>query len=60
MYRFTDWNNELNDVYGTYKQCLKLFNEAVRKDPEGRYSIYDTRTDEGILFNKNCPEYNTN
>ena len=57
MYRFTDWYDERNDDYGSYKYCKKLFDKAVAENPEGRYSIYDTDTDEGVLFNTNCPEY---
>jgi len=65
IYRFTDWDNDFNDQYGSYEQCLILFNEAVKDEPTGRYSIYDvsecpkceTFKDEGILFNEKCPEY---
>jgi hypothetical protein len=56
-FRFTDWDNESNDRYGTYEKCLELFNKAVENNPEGRYSIYNVETDEGVLFNKKCPVY---
>jgi hypothetical protein len=64
-FRFTDWYNDYNDEYGTFEQCQKLFDEAVKNDPEGRYSIYDVSIcseceetrDEGIVFNEQCEEY---
>lgn len=65
LYRFTDWHNDSNDQYGSYDECFKLFSEAVKGNPEGRYSIYDVsecpkcgdRNDMGVLYNENCPEY---
>lgn len=65
-YRFTDWDNDGNDQYGTYDECLRIYNEAVSENPTGRYSIYDVSEcpkcedfkDEGILFNEKCPTYN--
>lgn len=65
MFRFTDWEKDFNDRIGIYKKCLKLFNKAVKENPEGRYSIYDISEckcgirDEGVLFNEKCPEYKT-
>jgi len=67
LFRFTDWDNDSNDEYGSYDFCLKLFNQAVKEDPEGRYSIYDVSEcpvcedfkDEGVLFNEKCPVYAT-
>jgi len=64
-YRFTDWNNDSNDVYGTFEECKKRFDEFVEENPEGRYSIYDVSGceecgetfDEGIVFNEKCEEY---
>ncbi len=64
-FRFTDWDNDSNDEYGTFKECEKMFNEAVAEDETGRYSIYDVSEcpkcenfkDEGVLFNKKCPDY---
>ena len=64
-YRFTDWENDSNDEYGTFEECKKMFDEAVKENPEGRYSIYDVSEckecesfkDVGILYNENCPEY---
>lgn len=58
MYRFTDWYAEGKDEFGTYRECKKIFDKAVAENPEGRFSIYDTDTDEGVLFNEKCPEYN--
>lgn len=57
MYRFTDWYDEGKDEVGTYRECKKIFDKAVEENPEGRFSIYDTDTDEGVLFNEKCPEY---
>lgn len=66
IFRYTDWNNEENDQYGTLEECEKLFQEACRKQPDLRCSIYDVsecsdecgfRHDEGIEFNANAPEY---
>ena len=60
IYRYTDWENECNDFIGTYKQCEKVFDKAVKENPELRCSIYDITEDnneEGVLFNENCPEY---
>lgn len=62
-YRFTDWKHSNNDEYGTYDECLKIFKKAIKEEPKGRFSIYDVSEcdcgmkDEGILFNRNCPEY---
>ena len=64
-YRFTDWYEDSNDEYGTFKECKKIFDTAIKKDKEGRYSIYDISyckkcdycKDEGILYNENCSEY---
>ena len=62
-YRFTDWDYDVNDCYGTYEECLELFKKAVKENPEGRFSIFDRSgcdcgtKDEGILYNENCPEY---
>lgn len=66
QFRFTDWDNDYNDVYGDFDFCLKLFNKAIKEDPEGRYSIYavticddcdNVIEDEGVLFNESCPVY---
>jgi predicted oxidoreductase len=65
QYRFTDWDNDYNDVFGNWKECKKLFDKAVKDEPKGRFSIYnvsycsncDESNDEGILFNENCEEY---
>lgn len=66
QFRFTDWNNDNNDSYGNWEECLKWYHQAVKEDPTGRYSIYAVTIcdecdsmleDEGILFNKNCEEY---
>jgi len=35
-YRFTDWDNDRNDEYGTYEECLKIFNQAVKDDETAR------------------------
>jgi hypothetical protein len=64
MYRFTDWYDDSNDEYGTYEECLAIFNNVVKENPEGRYSIYDVSEcshcnfmkDEGILYNPNCSD----
>ena len=63
-YRYTDWHYEQNDTYGTFQECLKIFNNAIKEDPELRCSIYDisycecgNEFDEGIIFNEKCPEY---
>jgi len=64
-YRFTDWHYEENDEYGTYEECLVMFNNAIKLNPTGRFSIYDVSEcpkceeskDEGVLFNENCTEY---
>lgn len=57
LYRFTDWNSDGNDRFGSYSFCLKIFKEKVKDNPDGRYSIYDLDTDEGVLFNKKCSVY---
>ena len=58
-YRFTDWYNELNDSYGTWKECKRRFDAAVKADPQGRFSIYDVTGDNdfGVLWNEKCPDY---
>ena len=51
MYRFTDWYNEERDCYGSYEECLVLFNKAVMEDKEARVSIYlveDREGDNGV------------
>lgn len=67
QFRFTDWYDETQDVYGSFECCLNWFNKAVEENPEGRYSIYAVTIcedcdsmleDEGVLFNDGCPEYN--
>lgn len=65
VYRFTDWDNCSYDKMGTYEECQKWFDEAVKDEPEGRFSIYDVSDclecgfehDEGVLFNEKCPVY---
>lgn len=57
--RFTDWDQEDNDRYGTFTECKEIFDKAVKDDPEGRFSIYDMDLDVGILFNENCPVYSS-
>lgn len=65
QYRFTDWENDYNDIYGILEECKKVFNKVVKENPKGRFSIYDIsycpncdeQKDEGIIFNKKCPEY---
>ena len=65
IYRFTDWDQESNDEYGTFEECLVIFKKAVLQEPKGRFSIYDvseclecgSSKDEGILFNEYCEEY---
>lgn len=64
-FRFTDWENEYNDVYGNWEECKELFDNAVKENPTGRYSIYAVTIceecgileDDGVLFNEECPEY---
>lgn len=62
-FRYTDWWNEENDVWGTYEECLAVFNKAIKENDSLRCSIYDfsgcdcDHKEEGILFNENCPEY---
>ena len=56
-FRFTDWHDERKDHYGTWEECKKAFDEAIKEEPEGRFSIYDSHEDMGALFNENCPEY---
>jgi len=64
-FRFTDWENDSNDQYGTFDECKIMFDKAVAEDETGRYSIYDVSEckecedfkDEGIVFNEKCPEY---
>jgi hypothetical protein len=67
QFRFTDWENDLNDVYGDLDCCLEWFNQAIAEEPTGRFSIYGVTIcedcgsmleDEGVLFNENCEEYN--
>lgn len=65
-YRFTDWDYDQNDSYGTFDECKKVFDKAVEENETGRYSIYDvsecpkceTFFDEGVEFNTKCPDYN--
>lgn len=66
QFRFTDWDNDFNDVYGDFDCCLIWFNQAVKEEPTGRFSIYAVTScedcdsileDEGVLFNENCEEY---
>ncbi|MGV9141699.1 MAG: hypothetical protein ACOC1X_02065 [Promethearchaeota archaeon] len=66
QFRFTDWSNESNDVFGDFDCCLKWFKQAVKEEPKGRFSIYavtvcdDCGTileDEGVLSNKKCDCY---
>lgn len=65
IYRFTDWNNDTKYRFATFEKCLKLFKENCKKHPLGRFSVYDCsdcdkcghESDEGIIFNKKCPEY---
>ena len=66
QFRFTDWDYDQNDEYGNFEDCLRMFNEAVKEDPQGRFSIYavtickecdECIEDEGVLFNDNCPAY---
>jgi predicted oxidoreductase len=66
-FRYTDWHYEQNDTYGTFEECKKIFDEAVKNDKELRCSIYDISSckcgnerDEGIIFNENCSEYEVN
>lgn len=64
-YRFTDWHNDENDVFGTWDDCRKIFDKAKKENPRGRFSIYNCGNcphcgeeyDEGILFNQDCLEY---
>ena len=54
-YRFTDWDNPENDVFGDYETCLALF---LKSKSQFRSSIYNVdsceycgfENDEGILF----------
>jgi len=68
QFRFTDWENDLNDTYGDWDCCLIWFNQAVKENPEGRYSIYAVTIcddcdsileDEGVLYNSKCEVYKT-
>ena len=66
QFRFTDWYDDRNDVFGDWECCLSWFNKAVAEEPEGRFSIYAVTLcddcgsmleDEGVLFNENSPSY---
>ena len=59
-YKFIDWYNDSNDLYGKIGECRARYNQMIAEDPERRcsiYKIYADGTEEGILFNENCPEY---
>jgi len=66
QFRFTDWENDLNDVFGDWDCCLSWFNQAIAEEPTGRFSIWgvticencdSSLEDEGVLFNENCEGY---
>jgi hypothetical protein len=66
QFRFTDWNNDTNDVFGDLDCCMGWYENAIKHNPTGRYSIYaiticedcdSILEDEGVLFNPDCPEY---
>jgi len=66
QFRFTDWDNDTNDVYGDLNCCLNWFEKAIEDEPTGRFSIYAVTIcddcnsileDDGVLFNTKCPEY---
>ncbi len=66
QFRFTDWDNDLNDVYGDFECCLNWFNKAIKEDKKGRYSIYAVTIckdcdslleDDGVIFNEDYPDY---
>lgn len=67
QFRFTDWDNDSNDQYGTYDECVTMLKKAIQDEPEIRASVYDisqcpkceSSRDEGIIFNEKCPEYKT-
>lgn len=40
QFRFTDWNNQYNDDLGNWEECKRWFDEAVNKNPKGRFSIW--------------------
>ena len=67
QFRFTDWENDLNDVFGDWDFCFEWYEKAIEEEPEGRFSIYAVTIcddcdsmleDEGVLFNENCGVYN--
>jgi len=66
QFRFTDWDEDRNDVLGNWVCCIECFNQAVSENPEGRYSIYAVTIcndcdsmleDEGVYYNLDCPNY---
>lgn len=51
MYKVVDWYNEYNDIIvDTLQEAKSIFHKWVRKEPTGRFSIYDLSVDEGIIF----------
>jgi len=64
-FRFTDWEEDRNDQYGTYDECVEMLKKAIQEEPEIRASVYDVSEcpeceyfrDEGIVFNEKCPTY---
>lgn len=66
QFRFTDWCDDRNDVFGDFDCCLNWFNKAVKDEPKGKFSIWAVTIcedcdsmleDDGVLFNENCEEY---
>ena len=64
-FRYTDWEEDRNDSYGTFDECVEMLKKAIQEEPEIRASVYDVSEcpecedfrDEGIVFNEKCPIY---